>query len=171
MKAKITLLSFFINFTKSFNITSNLPYPPNNNSLQAQFGNDCFICSGTPNSNKGRNGDCKDTQWCIDPFEHQTSPSFKDCEITCSESTPYCYTVKTWTRDKVLLYVDRGCSASNNNFNDFDPSPTNLGKEVCTKSLLSGQETCEFMCDSTLCNFGTITGVSVAVLSINLFFL
>ena len=74
-------------------------------SLQAGFGNDCFFCSGTPTSDNSRSVNCADTKWCADPNEHEGTPSFKECEITCGESTPYCYTVKTWTRDKVLQII------------------------------------------------------------------
>ena len=68
-----------------------------------------------------------------EPTVHVNKNFFTGCLVDCPDATPYCYTVKTYTSDKKIIYIDRGCAAvDNNNFNDFDNTPSTLNKEVCT---------------------------------------
>jgi len=98
---------------------------------------------------------------CVDPNKALDLSEFsRECKKQCSSSSPYCYATKTYFHDQ-LVSVERGCTSYRDDGNDFDNSPSVLGKEVCIKPNLtpSDEKICEFICDGDLCNSGERFGL------------
>ena len=164
-KLNLTIPENLKNLSKidnSTNSTNNYNYNFNNAnqiySLKASTAS-CYLCTGSTSSD---DSSCTSTHNCLTPDKGSTLFKQK-CVTNCPSNRPYCYSFKIYI-DKDPIFVDRGCANYNDNQNDFDNTPTVIGKETCSSPSLvpTDERTCELVCQEDFCNFSSRVTTSLS---------
>ena len=171
-KLNLTVPEYLKNLSKNINSTNSTNNYNFNNanqiySLKASTAS-CYLCTGSTSSD---DSSCTSTHNCFAPDKGSTLFKQK-CVTNCPSNKPYCYSFKIYF-NKDPIFVDRGCANYNDNQNDFDNTPTVIGKETCSSPSLvpTDSRTCELVCQEDFCNFSSRVTTSLSFCTITLLLL